>query len=172
DPYSSLNPKMRVGEAIVEVMKVHKLHGSRKERIIKAKELLVKVGLEADHFYRYPFEFSGGQRQRVSIARALAVEPQLIICDESVSALDVSVQSMVLNLLNDLKEQLDLTYLFISHDLSVIRYMSDEIIVLQNGKIVERGNAKQVYENPVATYTKELIDAIPTKKLASYTHKN
>jgi len=135
DPYSSLNPRQTAGKAVMEPMIVHKLHGNNKQRKEKAMELMMKVGLEEDHFNRYPHEFSGGQRQRVCIARALAVEPQLIICDESVSALDVSVQAQVLNLLNDLKRELGLTYLFISHDLAVVNFMSDRIIVMKNGKI-------------------------------------
>jgi peptide/nickel transport system ATP-binding protein len=135
DPYSSLNPRQTAGKAVMEPMIVHKLHGNNKQRREKAMELMLKVGLEKDHFNRYPHEFSGGQRQRVCIARALAVEPQLIVCDESVSALDVSVQAQVLNLLNDLKRELGLTYLFISHDLAVVNFMSDRIIVMKNGKI-------------------------------------
>ena len=124
-------------------------------------ELLQKVGLKPEHYYRYPHEFSGGQRQRICIARALAVEPRLIICDESVSALDVSIQAQVLNLLNDLKKDFGLTYIFISHDLSVVKYMSDRLIVMRNGKIEEMGEADSVYANPQSEYTKALLAAIP-----------
>jgi len=161
DPYSSLNPRKTAGSSIMEPMVVHGLHGNDRTRKFMTYELLEKVGLEIDHFYRYPHEFSGGQRQRICIARALAVEPEFIICDESVSALDVSVQAQILNLLNDLKEEYGLTYVFISHDLSVVRYMSDRLMVMKNGQIVETGEADQVYTNPGSTYTKMLIDAIP-----------
>lgn len=161
DPYSSLNPRITAGCAIMEPMKVHQLHGSSAERKRKTIELLKKVGLEEDHFYRYPHEFSGGQRQRICIARALAVEPAFIVCDESVSALDVSVQAQVLNLLNELKKELGLTYIFISHDLGVVRYMSDRLLVMQNGIIRESGEADEVYKHPKSEYTRSLIDAIP-----------
>jgi peptide/nickel transport system ATP-binding protein len=161
DPYSSLNPRFTIGEAIIEPMRVHKLHGNENARKAKVAELLQKVGLEASHYGRYPHEFSGGQRQRICIARALAVEPEFIICDESVSALDVSVQAQVLNLLNDLKKEFGLTYLFISHDLSVVRYMSDRLMVMHKGEIQEIGDADEVYTNPQSEYTQKLIDAIP-----------
>ncbi len=161
DPYSSLNPRITVGESIIEPMRVHKLHGNENSRKAKVSELLQKVGLEASHYGRYPHEFSGGQRQRICIARALAVEPEFIICDESVSALDVSVQAQVLNLLNDLKKEFGLTYLFISHDLSVVRYMSDRLMVMKNGEIQEMGEADEVYTNPQSEYTRLLLDAIP-----------
>jgi peptide/nickel transport system ATP-binding protein len=161
DPYSSLNPRITIGEAIIEPMRIHKLHGNDNSRKAKVSELLKKVGLEASHYGRYPHEFSGGQRQRICIARALAVEPEFIICDESVSALDVSVQAQVLNLLNDLKKEFGLTYLFISHDLSVVRYMSDRLMVMKNGEIQEMGEADEVYTNPQSEYTKLLLDAIP-----------
>ena len=160
DPYSSLTPGIQVGRAIMEPMHVHGIGANdlaRKSRVI---ELLEKVGLEEKHFYRYPHEFSGGQRQRVCIARALSLEPEFIICDESVSALDVSVQAQVLNLLNDLKREFGLTYLFISHDLAVVKYMSDRILVMQKGKIAEIGNADQVYFNPKQDYTRKLIDSV------------
>ena len=143
-------------------MKVHKLYSSKKEGIKKVKDLLEKVGLEREHYDRYPSEFSGGQRQRVCIARSLAVEPKVLICDESVSALDVSVQAMVLNLLNDLKATFNLTYLFISHDLSVVKYMSDYMIIMNKGKIVEQGIPEKIYDQPSSDYTKKLIAAIPT----------
>lgn len=124
-------------------------------------DLMLKVGLDPNHFYRYPHEFSGGQRQRICIARALALQPELVICDESVSALDVSVQAQVLNLLNDLKKEFNLTYIFISHDLAVVKYMSDRIMVMQNGRIVEMGEADQLFKNPATSYTKMLLNAIP-----------
>jgi peptide/nickel transport system ATP-binding protein len=161
DPYSSLNPRITIGEAIIEPMRIHKLHGSENSRKAKVAELLQKVGLEVSHYGRYPHEFSGGQRQRICIARALAVEPEFIICDESVSALDVSVQAQVLNLLNDLKKEFGLTYLFISHDLSVVRYMSDRLMVMKNGEIKEMGEADEVYTNPQSEYTRLLLDAVP-----------
>ena len=161
DPYSSLNPRMTVGAAIMEPMQVHGLYENDTNRKKKVKELLLKVGLLEDHFDRYPHQFSGGQRQRVCIARALSLNPEFIICDESVSALDVSVQAQVLNLLNQLKNEQGLTYIFISHDLSVVRYMSDRILVMNKGKIEELGNAEDVYNNPKSDYTKKLIAAIP-----------
>ncbi|MDP1621831.1 MAG: ABC transporter ATP-binding protein [Bacteroidales bacterium] len=161
DPYSSLNPRFAIGPAILEPMKVHRLHRHDKERKDRVMELLQKVGLKQEHYYRYPHEFSGGQRQRICIARALAVEPRLIICDESVSALDVSIQAQVLNLLNDLKKDFGLTYIFISHDLSVVKYMSDRLIVMKNGKIEEMGEADEVYDKPRSEYTKALLEAIP-----------
>lgn len=159
DPYSSLNPRLTIGEAIMEPMSVYKLHGSRAERRIITIEMLVKVGLTESHFNRYPHELSGGQRQRVNIARALAAEPEFIICDESVSALDVSVQAQILNLLNDLKREFNLTYIFISHDLAVVKYMSNRIMVMRNGQILEEGNAAEIYRNPKTDYTKSLISA-------------
>jgi len=165
DPYSSLNPRMTIGNAIIEPMQVHKILNSDEERKERVKELLTKVSLDPAHFYRYPHEFSGGQRQRIGIARALAVNPKFIICDESVSALDVSVQAQVLNLLNDLKKEFELTYIFISHDLSVVKYMSDRMVVMQEGKIEEMGDADQIYNFPKTEYTKRLIDAIPEGKL-------
>ncbi len=161
DPYSSLNPRITIGEAIAEPMRIHNLHGNDTNRKAKVAELLMKVGLEPSHYGRYPHEFSGGQRQRICIARALAVEPEFIICDESVSALDVSVQAQVLNLLNDLKKEFGLTYLFISHDLSVVRYMSDRMMVMKNGEIQEMGEADEVFVNPQSEYTRVLLDAIP-----------
>lgn len=165
DPYSSLNPRITVGEAILEPMKVHKLYANEKERKEKVMELLVRVGLMKEHFYRYPHEFSGGQRQRICIARALALRPQFIICDESVSALDVSVQAQVLNLLNELKRDFDFTYIFISHDLSVVKFMSDRMVVMNKGVVEEMGDADQIYSNPQTEYTKKLIAAIPKGRL-------
>ena len=165
DPYSSLNPRMTIGNAIMEPMQVHNILTNDEERKKRVEELLKKVNLDADHFYRYPHEFSGGQRQRIGIARALAVNPKFIICDESVSALDVSVQAQVLNLLNELKKELGLTYIFISHDLSVVKYMSDRMIVMQDGKVEEMGDADQIYNAPKTPYTQKLIDAIPEGRL-------
>lgn len=159
DPYSSLNPRLTIGKAIMEPMTVYGLNGNNKERRNKTEELLEKVGLTKAHFNRYPHELSGGQRQRVNIARALAAEPEFIICDESVSALDVSVQAQILNLLNDLKQEFNLTYIFISHDLAVVKYMSDRIVVMRNGQIVEEGRAEEIYSNPKTDYTKTLISA-------------
>ena len=165
DPYSSLNPRMTIGEAIIEPMQVHNILNNENERKKKAEELLSRVNLLPSHFYRYPHEFSGGQRQRIGIARALAVNPKFIICDESVSALDVSVQAQVLNLLNELKKDFGLTYIFISHDLSVVKYMSDRMVVMQSGKIEELGDADQIYNSPKTNYTQKLIDAIPEGRL-------
>ncbi len=162
DPYSSLNPRMSIGQAIMEPMVVHGIGKSGKQRRERAMELLEKVGLPESHFYRYPHEFSGGQRQRIVIARALSLNPSFIICDEAVSALDVSVQARVLNLLNDLKKEFRFTYIFISHDLSVVRYMSDRIMVMKDGKIVEAGDADEICDHPQTEYTKQLISSIPT----------
>jgi peptide/nickel transport system ATP-binding protein len=161
DPYASLNPAMTIGDAILEPMQVHHLHQNDNQRKEKVIELLESVGLEASHYDRYPHEFSGGQRQRICIARALSIEPSFLICDESVSALDVSVQAQVLNLLNNLKTKYNLTMLFISHDLSVIKHISDRIIVMQNGIIVEQEIAEELYQNPKSEYTKTLIQAVP-----------
>ncbi len=161
DPYASLNPRLTVGMAIMEPMKVHGLFSSDNERKARTIEILEKVGLEAAHFDRYPHEFSGGQRQRIGIARTIAVQPKLIICDESVSALDISVQAQVLNLLNTLKEDYGFTYIFISHDLSVVKFMSDQLMVMNKGKIEEIGEADSIYESPQKEYTKTLIEAIP-----------
>ena len=161
DPYSSLNPRLTVGQSITEVMKVHKLYGSRTERKAEALKLLEEVGLLPEHYDRYPHEFSGGQRQRIGIARTIAVKPKFIVCDESVSALDISVQAQVLNLLNSLKERYSFTYLFISHDLAVVKYLSDRLLVMRDGQFEETGEADAVYENPQSDYTKALIKAIP-----------
>jgi peptide/nickel transport system ATP-binding protein len=165
DPYSSLNPRMTVGAAIAEPMIVHGLYPGREECRARAIELLRTVGLEEKHYRRYPHEFSGGQRQRICIARALALKPRFLVCDESVSALDVSVQAQVLNLLMDLREQFGLTYLFISHDLSVVRLMSDRVMVMQGGKTVELAPADELYENPRSEYTKQLIASVPGGKI-------
>ena len=161
DPFSSLNPRLPVGKAIEEPMKVHKLYNSEKERKEKTLEILSRVGLEEEHYNRYPHEFSGGQRQRIGIARTIALQPKLIICDESVSALDVSVQAQVLNLLNELKNDFGFTYIFISHDLAVVKYMADQLAVMNQGKIEEMGEADAIYNDPKNEYTKKLIDAIP-----------
>lgn len=161
DPYSSLNPRLTIGNAITEPLKVHGFYETDKIRKDKVVELLEKVNLKADHFNRYPHEFSGGQRQRIGIARALALNPDFIVFDESVSALDVSVQAQVLNLLNDLKKELKFTAIFISHDLSVVHYISDRILVMQKGRIVESGLASEVFYQPKENYTKQLIEAIP-----------
>ncbi|WP_298893485.1 ABC transporter ATP-binding protein [uncultured Psychroserpens sp.] len=161
DPYASLNPRLTVGKAIMEPMKVHGIGSNDKDRKTIVLELLLKVGLDDTYFNRYPHEFSGGQRQRIGIARAIALKPQLIICDESVSALDISVQAQVLNLLNDLKDNYSFTYIFISHDLAVVKYMSDQLIVMNKGEIEELDDADEIYNNPKKEYTKKLIHAIP-----------
>lgn len=165
DPYSALNPRITIGEALMEPMRVHKLLNNDKQRKERSIELLHKVNMKEAHFYRYPHEFSGGQRQRICIARALALSPEFIICDESVSALDVSIQAQVLNLLRDLQKEFQFTYIFISHDLSVVKFMSDRMIVMQGGKIVEMGEADSVYNNPQTEYTQRLIGAIPKGEL-------
>jgi ATPase components of various ABC-type transport systems, contain duplicated ATPase len=161
DPYGSLNPRLTIGSSIQEPMKIHGLQQNNKQRKDKVIELLEKVNLKPEHFNRYPHEFSGGQRQRICIARALGLNPQFLICDESVSALDVSVQAQVLNLLNDLKKEFGFTSIFISHDLSVVRYISDRIMVMNKGKIEETGTANEVYFHPKEEYTKKLIASIP-----------
>jgi peptide/nickel transport system ATP-binding protein len=161
DPFSSLNPRISIGNAILEPMNVHGVLSNYKERKTYVIELLKKVGLEEDHFNKYPHEFSGGQRQRIGIARAIALKPKIIICDESVSALDVSVQAQVLNLLNELKSTFNFSYIFISHDLSVVKYMSDQLVVMNKGKIEEIDDADTIYKTPKSEYTKNLIDAIP-----------
>lgn len=161
DPYASLNPKLSIGQSILEPLQVHRLLKNDSERKQKVLELLYKVGLKEEHFNRYPHEFSGGQRQRVVIARALALEPKFIICDESVSALDVSVQAQVLNLIRDLQSEFGLTYIFISHDLAVVKHISDRIMVMNKGKIEEEGFPEQIFYAPQAEYTKKLIEAIP-----------
>jgi peptide/nickel transport system ATP-binding protein len=165
DPYSSLNPRITIGQAIMEPMQVHGILANDKARKERVIELLHRVNMNESHFYRYPHEFSGGQRQRICIARALALKPKFIICDESVSALDVSVQAQVLNLLNELKREFDFTYIFISHDLSVVKFMSDRMVVMNKGKIEEMGDADEIYNNPQTEYTRNLINAIPKGQL-------
>ncbi|MBO8127065.1 MAG: ABC transporter ATP-binding protein [Firmicutes bacterium] len=161
DPYSSLNPRMRVKDIIAEPMEAQKVGRNRKERYERVEELLKAVGLSAQHMNRYPHEFSGGQRQRIGIARALSVNPKLVICDEPVSALDVSVQAQVINLLEDLQDQFDLTYLFIAHDLSVVQHISDRVAVMYLGKVVELAEVDELFENPKHPYTEALFSAIP-----------
>jgi peptide/nickel transport system ATP-binding protein len=165
DPYSSLNPRLTIGNAIMEPMNVHGIFDDEHQRKARVQELLDRVGLLPEHFNRYPHEFSGGQRQRICIARALAVDPRFIICDESVSALDVSVQAQVLNLLIELRKDFDFTYIFISHDLSVVKFMSDRMVVMNQGEIEEMGPADEIYNNPQRPYTQKLIDAIPKGEL-------
>lgn len=160
DPHSSINPKQRIGRAIEEPMKIHKLYDS-KERSERAMELLNKVGLRGDQYYRYPHEFSGGQRQRIGIARALALNPEILICDEPVSALDVSIQSQVINLMEELQEQFDLSYIFIAHDLSVVRHISDQIGVMYLGELVEKAPTDELFSHPLHPYTKALLSSIP-----------
>jgi peptide/nickel transport system ATP-binding protein len=161
DPYSSLNPRLTIGNAILEPLEVHGLFANTAERKAHVLNLLQRVDLKPEHFNRYPHEFSGGQRQRIVIARALALQPKFIICDESVSALDVSVQAQVLNLLRELQDEFGLTYIFISHDLAVVKHISDRMIVMNNGKIEEEGFPEVIYNSPKALYTRKLIDAIP-----------
>ncbi len=160
DPFSSLNPKMTVFQILEEPLKIHFKHLSKKDREERIIKLLEQVGLEAKYAFRYPYEFSGGQRQRIGIARALAGEPEFIVCDEIVSALDVSVQAQILNLLKDLQDTLKLSYLFISHDLAVIEHMSDSLLVLHNGRIVEEGPTATVCSNPQHPYTQSLLEAV------------
>jgi peptide/nickel transport system ATP-binding protein len=161
DPYSSLNPRLLIGESLIEPILVHRITKTKKKAKEKVLHLLNRVGLDSSYYYRYPHELSGGQRQRVGIARSIVMEPKLVICDESVSALDISVQAQVLNLLNELKADFGFTYIFISHDLAVVKYMADQLLVMNSGKIEELGDADEIYANPTNEYTKKLIDAIP-----------
>jgi len=172
DPYSSLNPRMTVGQAIAEPLEVYGLADSAVKRLARVQELLVQVGLDPDFYQRYPHEFSGGQRQRIVIARCLALEPETILCDESVSALDVSVQAQVLNLLKKLQNELRLSYIFISHDLSVIKHMSDRVLVLQHGKQMELGEADALYAHPQTEYTRKLIAALPDQRFEAFLSQN
>lgn len=161
DPYSSLDPRMTVEDIIGEPLDVHKLYSNRKERREKILELMATVGLNAEHATRYAHEFSGGQRQRIGIARALAVNPKFIVCDEPVSALDVSIQAQILNLLQDLQEKMELTFMFITHDLSVVNHFSDDIAVMYLGQLVEKAPAEELFAHPLHPYTKALFSAIP-----------
>jgi len=164
DPFSALDPRMSIGAAVLEPLKIHNI-GNARSRQERVAYLLERVGLDPRWSNRYPHEFSGGQRQRICIARALALNPRFIVCDESVSALDVSVQAQVLNLLKELQEEFKLTYIFISHDLSVVKFMSDRIMVMNRGRIEEIGPAEQIYRQPQQPYTRQLIDAIPAGTL-------
>ena len=161
DPYASLNPRLTIEQTLIEPMTVHEIGKSKQDRKDRVIALLEEVGLNSEHLSRYPHQFSGGQRQRICVARALTTEPKFIVCDECVSAMDVSVQAQVLNLLKSLQESRGLTYLFISHDLGVVKFMSDEISVMQNGKVVETGTAEAIYRDPQMEYTRKLIDAVP-----------
>ena len=161
DPQASLNPRMTVGDIIAEGIDIHKLATSKQERMERVYSLLEIVGLNREHASRFPHEFSGGQRQRIGIARALAVDPEVLVCDEPISALDVSIQAQVVNLLKDLQKERNLTLLFIAHDLSMVKYISDRVAVMYRGKVVELGTPEVVYSNPVHSYTKSLISAVP-----------
>ena len=161
DPYASLNPRMKVKDIIAEGLDVHNLVKNEDERDKRVRELLDMVNLNPEHMTRYPYEFSGGQRQRIGIARALAVDPQFIIADEPISALDVSIQAQVVNLMQDIQKKQGLTYLFIAHDLSMVKYISDRIAVMYRGKIVELASSNEIYKNPLHAYTQSLLSAIP-----------
>jgi peptide/nickel transport system ATP-binding protein len=164
NPYASLNQRFTIGQTLLEPMQIHRIGADDAERTERALHLLKRVGLDADAFYKYPHEFSGGQRQRIGIARCLTMNPEVIICDESVSALDVSVQAQVLNLLQELQDEYAMSYIFISHDLAVVKYLSDEVLVMRNGEVIEYGNADQLYREPQHPYTKELLAAIPGRR--------
>jgi oligopeptide/dipeptide ABC transporter ATP-binding protein len=161
DPYGSLNPRMTVGNIVIEGMLAHGMFG-RDERVERAQKILERVGLDRQHFYRYPHEFSGGQRQRIGIARALAVEPRFIVCDEPVSALDVSIQAQIINLLTDLKEEFGLSYLFIAHDLSVVQHISNRVAVMYLGRVVEQAASDELFSNPLHPYTRALLASVPS----------
>ena len=165
DPYSSLNPRKRIGTTLEEALKIHKI-GTKEERSDRVLNILNRVGLQADHYYRYPHEFSGGQRQRVGIARALTMDPKLIVCDEPVSALDVSIQSQIINLLKELQNELGLTFLFIAHDISVVRYISDRIGVMYLGQMVEQAETDDIFEDPRHPYTQALLSSVPVPSIA------
>ena len=162
DPYASLNPRMTIGTSIMEPMVIHNLYPNKEERIAKVESLMAQVDLDKNMRNRYPHEFSGGQRQRICIARAIAIEPEFIVCDESVSSLDVSIQAQILNLLKELQDKMNLTYIFISHDLAVVKFISDKIAVMNKGKIVEYNDSDEIYKNPKNPYTRKLIEAIPS----------
>ena len=164
DPYTSLDPRMTVGDIVGEPLDIHKLYKTKKERSERIIELLKIVGLNSDHAIRYPYEFSGGQRQRIGIARALAVQPSFIVCDEPVSALDVSIQAQIINMLEEMQDKLELTYLFIAHDLSIVKHISDRVGVMYLGSLAELAPSKELYANPLHPYTKALISAIPVAK--------
>jgi oligopeptide transport system ATP-binding protein len=161
DPYSSLNPRMTVSDIIAEPLDVHKMYANKKERQEKILDLMAKVGLNSEHANRYAHEFSGGQRQRIGIARSLAMGPEFVVCDEPVSALDVSIQAQVINMFDELQEQMNLTYLFIAHDLLVVRHISDRIAVMYLGRMVELADSKEIYDRPLHPYTKSLMSAVP-----------
>jgi peptide/nickel transport system ATP-binding protein len=161
NPYASLNPRMTVGHILVEPMKIHSIGKDERERVDMAFQLLKRVGLAEQSFYKYPHEFSGGQRQRIAIARCLTMKPDVLICDESVSALDVSVQAQVLNLLQDLQDEYNLSYIFISHDLAVVKYISDRVMVMSDGAIVEMADSDEIYRQPREEYTRKLLSSIP-----------
>jgi oligopeptide/dipeptide ABC transporter ATP-binding protein len=161
DPYTSLNPRQRVGDMLMEVLAIHHI-GNASERMARALDMMGQVGLRPEHFYRYPHEFSGGQRQRIGLARALILDPKVVVCDEPVSALDVSIQSQIINLLKDLQKKRGLTYLFVAHDMSVIRYISDRVGVMYLGHLVEEGETDEVFEHPLHPYTKTLMSAVPS----------
>jgi peptide/nickel transport system ATP-binding protein len=161
NPYASLNPRFTVGQILVEPMKIHAIGKDQDERVHMAFAMLKRVGLAPESFYKYPHEFSGGQRQRIAIARCLTMKPDVLICDESVSALDVSVQAQVLNLLQDLQDEYHMSYIFISHDLAVVKYMSDEVLVMREGDVVERGTPEDIFRAPRHDYTRKLLAAIP-----------
>jgi len=161
NPYASLNPRFTIGQILTEPMKIHGIGKSDDDRFDLAIALAKRVGLAADSIHKYPHEFSGGQRQRIAIARCLSMKPEVLICDESVSALDVSVQATVLNLLLDLQDEFHMSYIFISHDLAVVKYMADDILVMNQGEIVERGTSESIYEAPQHAYTKKLLGSIP-----------
>lgn len=161
DPFGSLNPRMTIYSIIAEPLDIHFKTWSKAQKVARVADLLEKVGLNPDFMQRYPHQFSGGQRQRIGIARALAVEPEFIVCDEPVSALDVSVQAQIVNLLQDLQEEFGLTYLFIAHDLAVVEHISDEVLVMTEGKIVEQASAEDIYQNPQHPYTVKLLEAVP-----------
>ena len=161
DPYSSLNPRMTIGSILEEPLIIHKICKTKEERMQRVLDMLEKVGMRRDHYYRYPHEFSGGQRQRIGVARALILEPKLVVCDEPVSALDVSIQSQVLNLLAEVKKEMNITYVFISHNMSVVRYISDRVGVMYLGHLVELAGTEELYNNPLHPYTQALLSTVP-----------